>query len=155
MPESPSPAEAPSDREIVSTRLLPAARAKVFEAFADPSQLALWWGPNGFTNTFQTFDLRTGGEWRFTMRGPDGAEYHNESEFTEIVPPARIVFVHLRPMHRFQMTMLFAERGAGKTELTWRMLFESASDCDQFKRIIIEANEQNFDRLAAHLAKTT
>ena len=89
------------------------------------------------------------------MHGPDGAEYYNESEFTEIVKPELIVFVHLRPMHRFQMTMRFGEQGGEKVALTWRMLFDSVSDRDQFKRFIIEANEQNFDRLAAHLAKTT
>ena len=151
MPEPSSLAEAPSNREIVSTRLLPAASERVFDAFADATQLAQWWGPHGFTNTIREFDLRVGGRWRLTMHGPNGANYHNESQFTEVARPARIVFQHLEPVHGFQMTMLFETRH-GQTQLTWRMLFESAAECARCKDFIGAANEQNFDRLAAHLA---
>ena len=82
-----SPIENPSDREIVNTRLFSAPREKVFEAFADPAQVARWWGPNGFTNTIQEFDLRIGGRWRLIMHAPNGTAYHNESEFTAVVKP--------------------------------------------------------------------
>lgn len=150
-----SPAAIEADaRMIVSTRVFAASREKMFGAFADPAQLAQWWGPNGFTNTFRQFDFRPGGRWRFTMHAPNGAESHNESDFTEIVKPERIVFVHQLPVHRFEMTMTFADQ-AGKTALTWRMIFDSVSDCEPIKRFIVEANEQNFDRLAAHLTQTT
>ena len=50
------------------------------------------------------------------------------------------------------MTINLAEQ-AGKTKLTWRMLFESVAACDKVKRFAVEANEQNLDRLAARLAK--
>jgi uncharacterized protein YndB with AHSA1/START domain len=122
----------------------------VFNAFADPARLPRWWGPKGFTNTIHQFDLKPGGRCRLTMHGPNGVDYHNEKEFTEVVKPERIVFQHLEPMHHFQMTMLFAEEG-GKTRLTWRMLFESAAEATRLRSFISEANEQNFDRLAAHL----
>lgn len=60
--------------------LLDAPRRVVWQAWADPAQIVQWWGPNGSTNTMQTFDLREGGEWRFTMHGPDGKDYLNKSE---------------------------------------------------------------------------
>ena len=41
----------------------------------------------------------------------------------------------------------------GKTRLAWRMLFESASECSKVRDVIPRANEENFDRLEAHLAK--
>jgi uncharacterized protein YndB with AHSA1/START domain len=144
---------AAESREIVSARVFAAPRESVFNAFADPARLPRWWGPKGFTNTIHQFDLKPGGRCRLTMHGPNGADYHNEKEFTEVVKPERIVFQHLEPMHRFQMTMLFAEEG-GKTRLTWRMLFESAAEASRLRSFISEANEQNFDRLAAHLAAT-
>ena len=81
--------------EVVSTRAFAAPRERVFEAFYDPHQLVFWWGPKGFTNTFEEFDLRPGGQWRFTMHAPTGAEYHNLSEFVEIARPERIVFREL------------------------------------------------------------
>ena len=140
-----------ADREIVSARVFAAPREAVFAAFADPGRLARWWGPGGFTNTIHEFDLRPGGRWRFTMHGPDGADYPNEKEFTAVEPPQRIAFRHVQTAHSFQMTMIFAEESGG-TRLTWRMVFDSAADCVPVKSFIATANEQNFDRLAAHLA---
>lgn len=140
----------PSDREIVNRRLIAAPRERVFRAFTDPAQLARWWGPKGFTNTIKQFDLRPGGRWSFTMHAPNGAEFHNETDFVEIAEPERIVFVHLGPVHRFQMTMTFSDR-AGSTVLTWQMLFDSVDEATRIRSFIAEANEQNFDRLVAHL----
>ncbi len=146
-----SPAASVAEREIVSLRLLHAPPERVFQAFADPQQLVQWWGPKGFSNTLQAFDFRPGGRWRHIMQGPDGANYENEAEFIEIVAPQRIIFRHLEPIHRFQMTMIFAAKG-GQTELIWRMLFATAAEVAPLKNFISHANEQNFDRLAALLA---
>jgi uncharacterized protein YndB with AHSA1/START domain len=141
-----------SDREIVSTRVFDAPPELLFEAFSDPDHLAKWWGPKGFTNTFQEFDMRPGGLWRFVMHGPNGVDYENESVFVEIAKPERIVVHHRKPVHEFQMTITFADED-GKTRLTWRMLFTSAAECDRVKAYAVEANEQNFDRLEAELAR--
>ena len=140
--------------EVVSTRVFKAPRERVFEAFSDPGQLARWWGPRGFTNEFHEFDLRPGGRWRFTMRGPDGAVYRIAKDFIEVVRPERVVYENLDPSHRFRMTMTFAERQGG-TELTWRMRFELPAEFARVKDLVAAANEENFDRLAAHLAATS
>jgi uncharacterized protein YndB with AHSA1/START domain len=139
-----------TDREIVSARVLDAPRQVVYRAFTDPSLLARWWGPAGFTNTFHEFDPRPGGAWRVVMHGPDGTDYRNESQFVDVAAPERIVFDHLRPMHRFRMTMTFDDE-AGRTRLTWRMLFESREEVDRVRGVITRANEENFDRLEAVL----
>jgi uncharacterized protein YndB with AHSA1/START domain len=34
----------------------------VYQAWTNPNHLKNWWGPNGFTNTFNEFDLRPGGK---------------------------------------------------------------------------------------------
>jgi uncharacterized protein YndB with AHSA1/START domain len=142
--------QTPADREIVSTRVFAAPRDAVFRAFRDPDLLARWWGPAGFTNTIHEFDLRPGGSWRFVMHGPDGTDYPNVSHFVEVVPDERIVFDHDKPIHVFRMTMTFADVPGG-TRLTWRMRFESADEHEKMKGFIPQANEQNFDRLAALL----
>jgi uncharacterized protein YndB with AHSA1/START domain len=144
-----------SDREIVNTRIFSAPREKVYAAFSDPEQLARWWGPKGFTNTIQEFDPRPGGNWRIVLHGPDGTDYPNEKKFIEVTEPERVVFDHLGPMmHQFQMTLLYDDLG-GKTRVTWRMRFTSADEVAKLGKIIAEANEQNFDRLEAHLAGQT
>ena len=140
-----------SDREIVTIRMMDAPREHVFRAWSDPALLAQWWGPKGFTNTFHTFAFRPGGAWKFTMHGPDGTDYHNESEFVEMRAPERIVLDHVKPMHRFRVTATLDDAGE-KTNLTFRMTFDSAEECARVKQFVIEANEQNFDKLEAVLA---
>lgn len=137
--------------DVVNVRLFDASPTQLFEAFSDPAQLAQWWGPEGFTNTIHEFDFRPGGAWRLTMHGPNGANFDNESQIVEFEKPGRIVFEHLRPFHWYRMTMTYRSVG-GKTELKWAMNLETSPDSANLKAFIEQANEQNFDRLAAHLA---
>ena len=34
--------------EIISSRVFPVSRARLFMALSDPHQLEQWWGPQGF-----------------------------------------------------------------------------------------------------------
>lgn len=143
-------AAAESEREIVTIRIVEAPRGRVFQAWTDPDQLARWWGPRNFTNTFHEFDLRPGGTWRFVMHAPDGIDYQNKSVFVEIVEPERIVFDHVSGP-RFTVVANFEDVG-GKTRVTFRQLFESTAQRDKVAAFAVEANEQNLDRLEALLA---
>lgn len=75
-----SPANHP-DAALSAERVLSSSPREVFAAFEQPDQLARWWGPKGFTNTFERFEFEPGGQWVFVMHGPDGANYRNESIF--------------------------------------------------------------------------
>ena len=88
-----------AEPDFVCTRLFEAPPATVFRAFTDPEILARWWGPAGFTNTFQEFTPERGRMWRFVMRGPDGNHYPMENEFLEIVPDRKIVLQHHQAGH--------------------------------------------------------
>jgi uncharacterized protein YndB with AHSA1/START domain len=138
--------------EVVSARVFSAPRARVFAAFSDAKQLAQWWGPNGFTNTIEALDLRPGGVLKLVMHAPDGSDFHNVSRFLEVSPSERVVFEHLEPVHRFTMTMNFVELGA-ETLLVWRMRFAEQAETERVRDLVTDANEQNFDRLAAHVAR--
>lgn len=142
----------PHDREIVTTRHFAVTRERLFEAWISPARLARWWGPSDFTNTFETFDPRPGGEWRFVMHGPDGTDYENRSIFVEIVHPERIVFDHVSD-HRFRVVATFDVEGNG-TRLTFRMTFETADEAARVASTVTETNEQNFDRLEQELGLT-
>ncbi len=134
-----------NDRTIATSRILKSPRKMIWKAWTDPKLLALWWGPKGFTNTFREFDLRPQGYWRFTMHGPDGKKYENESTFIEIIPDTKFMFRHVcAPFFIFTMEM---KEAAGGTELTWHMLFDSAETCTAVKNIVTTANEENLDRL--------
>jgi uncharacterized protein YndB with AHSA1/START domain len=136
-----------ADREFVHSRLIDAPQEKVFQAFADPYHLARWWGPNGFSNTFEDFCFRPGGAWRFVMHGPDGTNYPNESVFLEIVVPERVVIEHLSKGHHFFLTITFADRG-DRTLVGWRQVFDTEAHRERIAPVVETANEQNLDRLA-------
>lgn len=143
-----------ADREFVHSRLIDAPRERVFRAFAEPEHLAKWWGPDGFTNTFHTFELRPGGLWRFVMHGPDGTDYPNESVFREVVVPDRVVFEHLSKGHHFVMTITFTAQGS-KTLVGWRQVFDTAAHKERIAKIVLEANEQNLARLANEVLRVS
>ena len=140
------------DCEIRSTRIVNFPRELVYTAWTDPNNLKNWWGPAGFTNTFNEFDLRPGGKWSFIMHGPDKGNYPNECEFIEIDNPALIAWKrYSKPI--FQVVAAFEETAADKTNIIFRMLFTSADECNKIKRFVVDKNEENFDRLEVELAK--
>jgi uncharacterized protein YndB with AHSA1/START domain len=139
-----------SDRRLVTQRVLPHPREAVYAALTDPAALARWWGPTGFTNTFEQCDPRPGGLWRFVMHGPDGHDYLNECRFAELAPPSRFVVDHVSAPH-FVLTLTLEEDETG-TRLDWCQEFDSADICAQIAGFAVDANEQNLDRLAAVLA---
>lgn len=137
-----------SDCEIFTKRLLNAPRELVWQALEDPERLKIWWGPNGFTNTIHEFDLRAGGKWRLTMHSADGKNFPNESVFVEVLKPERIVYDHHMPP--FRMTISLVAVGQ-QTEFSFRMRFKSAAERKRIAVFAEPGNEQNFDRLEAHL----
>ncbi|MFN8286685.1 MAG: SRPBCC domain-containing protein [Chitinophagales bacterium] len=140
-----------ADRELRISRLLNAPRELVWKVWTDPNHIKNWWGPNGFTNTISTMELKKGGQWKFVMHGPDGTDYNNHSEFVEIVKPERIVFKHISHPH-FVTTVTFEAQG-NKTLLNWHMLFESREEFEAVVKVhkADKGLEQNIEKLQAYL----
>lgn len=140
------------DCEIVSTRIIDASREWVYKAWTDPDHLKNWWGPAGFTNTFNEFDLKPGGKWSFIMHGPDKGNYANECEFMIVEKPALLAWKrYSKPI--FQVVVIFEELAAYQTKITYKMLFSTAEECLKIKAFAGDKNEENFDRLEAELTK--
>ena len=140
------------DCEILSSRVFNANRELVYRAWSDPNHLKNWWGPAGFTNTFNEFDFRVGGKWRFIMHGPDKGNYVNECEFIKIEKPSLIAWKrHSKPL--FQVVATFEELTPNETKVVFRMLFDTAKDCRKVKTFAVDKNEENFDRLEDELKK--
>ena len=138
-----------TQRTIGTGRLIDAPRDLVFKAWTQPEHVAKWWGPNGFTNTVTEYDLRPDGDWRLIMHGPDGTDYQNHWIFREITPQARIVLDHVSDP-KFHSVATFEDRD-GKTYTTFSQEFETVAICNALKPICEPSNEQNIDRLEAHL----
>lgn len=73
-------------------KVLRAEPEGVFAACVEPSKLAEWWGPDGFTSPSVELDVRVGGRFRITMQPPDGDVFHLSGQFREIERPRRLVY---------------------------------------------------------------
>jgi uncharacterized protein YndB with AHSA1/START domain len=135
-----------------ASRTIAAPPASVLAAFADPARLARWWGPAGFTSTFETFAFEPGGHWSFTMHGPDGKHHPNAIVVTEIVPSTRLVLHHVSPP-RYLLTVTLEPTADGGTLVGWHQEFESADVGRRMESIVVAANEQVLDRLSAEVSR--
>jgi uncharacterized protein YndB with AHSA1/START domain len=144
--------ETPADREIVTERLFNLPRELVFKAWTDPGHLKNWWGPKGFTNTFEEFDLRVGGRWKFIMHGPERGNYRNECTFAVIREPELLIWDRQsKPL--FRVEVVFEETGENETRVIFKQKFETAGECSKIKAFTVGKNDENMDRLEAELKK--
>ncbi len=140
------------DRTLRTKRVLPFAPEAIYGAFAKPEVLASWWGPDGFTNTFDVFEFRIGGRWIFTMHGPDGRSYANTSFFANLESGRSIVIRHdCQPF--FTLTISLSPV-VGGTLLNWDQEFDDSETANAVKAVVGNANEQNLDRMTKALARS-
>lgn len=140
------------DRTMRTSRTLPFSLSVIYAAFATPELLSQWWGPEGFTNTFEVFEFKAGGQWRFVMHGPDGKRYPNESVFAQLEPDSKIVIEHVcAPLFTLTVKLNPAPNG---TDLSWEQVFADVATAQAVKHIVEPANEQNLDRLTRVLARS-
>ena len=142
-----------AEREMTDTRVINAPRELIWKVWTEQVHVVQWWGPDGFTNTTHSMDVRVGGEWVHTMHGPDGTDYPNRIVYVELDEPEKIVYEHISlPWHR--TTILFEDLG-GKTKLTFRMVFETVEE--KKKAIVVHKVDaglkQHLGRMEAYVAK--
>lgn len=136
---------------VLSTqRVIAASPREIFSRFADSAALARWWGPDGFTNTFEIFEFEPDGRWLFVMHGPNGIDYSNECVFRIVRPDAEVVIEHVVEP-RFVLTVRLKPHETG-TLLTWDQEFETPEVAGKVAAICEPANEQNLNRLEAELS---
>ena len=145
------------DHEIAAVRIFDARRDLVWKVWTEPEHIAKWWGPEGFTTTTYSMDVRPGGVWRFVMHGPD-RDYQNKVTYLEVVKPERLVYKHggekeVEPVN-FQVTVTFAGQG-GKTRVDMRMVFPSANARDYVIKTYgaMEGLNETLARLEEYLTK--
>jgi uncharacterized protein YndB with AHSA1/START domain len=92
------------------------------------------------------------------MHGPDGTDYPNLTRYIEVVKPERLVYINSGESDEishieYRATVTF-ENERGKTRLTMRMVFASASERDRVARDYgaVEGLEQHLARLTQFLA---
>ncbi len=130
-----------SDRELVLTRLLDAARDKLFRCWTEPELLKQWFTPHPWTVSHVEADVRPGGASLVVMRSPEGQEFPNHGVYLEVVDNERLVFTDAyvdawTPSDKPFMTgvLTFADED-GKTRYTARVRHWSVADREQHEQM--------------------
>ena len=125
----------PGKQELFITREFDAPRELVFKAFTYPKLYVQWLGPRGFTTTFETFEPRNGGSWRFIQKDANGNEFAFHGVNHEVLPPERIIdtfeFEGLPEKgHVLLETARFEALPNNRTKLVSQSVFQSVADRD-------------------------
>jgi len=131
-----------------TSREIRATVEQVFAAISRPERLARWWGPAGFTNTFNVCEFRNGGRWSLVMHGPDGRNYPNENAFAHVEAPHKVVVRNVK----YRLTISLAPSAAG-TLVSWAQAFDNPEVASRLEHVVVPANEQNLDRLCAEVLR--
>jgi uncharacterized protein YndB with AHSA1/START domain len=144
-----------NDREIILTRTVKAPRALVWMACTVPEHIDRWWGPNGFTNKTLSFDLRVGGQWKYTMTSAEGQVFPNLITYTEVMPIDRLAYDHgdWENPKMFTGSLTFSDVEGG-TLITLHTVFptKEARDVVVEKYGAIEGGKQTLARLDEYLS---
>ncbi len=142
--------------ELHLSRIYDAPVKLVWDAWTDPRKVAKWWGPRGFRLTTHSKDLRNGGHWNYTMHGPDGTDYPNQTKYLEVVKYSRLVYDHGASDDRpplFRVTVTFEEVN-GKTKMEMTMALATPEAAAETKKFIKKAGgDATWDRLAEYLSE--
>ena len=135
------------ERTLVTTRVFDAPRQRVYKAWTDPKQLALWFPPEGFTAPRCELDVRVGGAMRIDMKGPEGEPFNGQiypgkGVYREVIPNERLVFTMVpeidgKKMPSVLMTVEFEDQ-AGKTKLTIRQTLDTVADYEEMMKTGME-----------------
>jgi uncharacterized protein YndB with AHSA1/START domain len=160
-------------KEIVITREFDAPRERVWKAWTDPEMLKRWWGPEYFTAPTIKIDLRVGGKYVWSMRGPEGTEWDKEmfnaGVFHEIAPNEKLVLTQymsdssgtrIDPTKYGQspdfpaetrMTVLFEEIQKGRTRLT--IVYPKPETKAQFQAMLKSGMQEGWNSSLNKLAE--
>ena len=112
---------------------------RVWQLWADPRQLELWWGPPTYPATVEDHDLTPGGRVSYFMTSPEGEKYRGWWQVTSVDPPKSLEFTDgfadqdgkpnlEMPISRVHMQLVEHDGG---TRMEVRSAFESREDMER------------------------
>jgi len=141
-------------RTLSLEKILNAPIDLVWDAWTQPEHIAQWWGPKGMDTKIVKHEFKVGGEWKYTMKMPDGNEFVTEGQYIEIEKPHRIVTsADFKPMTEgVTLYALFEDQG-NTTKFTFKVVHPTEEYCKQQEEMgFYNGWGSTFDRLADFVA---
>jgi uncharacterized protein YndB with AHSA1/START domain len=141
--------------ELVITRTLDAPPEKVFEAWTQPLEMLRWGGPKDHPMVDTEGDVKPGGEWKSTLRGPGGDELKQSGVWKEVEKPRHLAYTFGwdqspmgTPRRETMINIDLEPAGDGKTRMIFKQgPFDTAANRDGHR----EGWNSSFDRLEEYL----
>jgi uncharacterized protein YndB with AHSA1/START domain len=112
---------------LIVSRMFPAPRRLVFQAWSSAEHVRHWFCPAGYTVPDARIEFRLGGAFEICMRSPEGRDHWTRGRHTEIVLDARLAIAMNvvgdkdQPLFRAYTVVNFIEQAGGtKLEVTQR-----------------------------------
>jgi len=141
-------------REIEFQRVFEAPRELVWQAWTDPDQISVWWGPAGMRTPRESveLDVRPGGVFRLTMVSEEFGEFPSDMRYTKVDEPSLLEFEWEadRGLGAGRVTITFRDLGDGRTEMTNHYAGWTSDTMEPFMR---QGTNEQYDKLGAFLTK--
>jgi uncharacterized protein YndB with AHSA1/START domain len=143
-------------KEFVTSRTFNAPRELVFKVWTEKEHLAKWFGPAGSSIGHCELELKAGGSFHFSMKGPGGQESWGKWVFREVSAPLRIVLISSFsdpqggfsrhpmspnwPLETLSTTTFADENGKTKLTLSWVPFNASDTEIATFQAAFKDMN---------------
>lgn len=126
----------PKNRTLTLERTFDAPIALVWEAWTQSEHIAQWWGPKGMETKVLEHDFKVGGNWKYSMRMPDGNEFISKGRYIEIVEHEKIISTaDFKPMTEGVEIQAIFKADGEKTHFTFNCVHETEEYCKQQEQI--------------------
>jgi uncharacterized protein YndB with AHSA1/START domain len=103
-------------KKLTVERAFDAPLSSVWEAWTDAAILDQWWGPKPYRAETKKMEFKVGGDWLYTMIGPQGDN-----------TVCRVRFIAIEPSKSFSSTAVFCD-AAGQPNpdmpaMHWKVIF--------------------------------
>ena len=120
------------------TRIFDAPRDKVWTVVTEPQYFAQWFGavPGSVE-----LDVRSGGSWKASVAGPEGATFPLAGRYVEVARPERLVLTVPNPGGgEVEATITLTDLGDGRTEETFSapVVAEASAEAEAGTNMIMD-----------------
>jgi uncharacterized protein YndB with AHSA1/START domain len=128
----------------------------VYNAYADPELVKQWLGPNGYDMQIDTYDLESGGRYRYVHTNPAGDSFAFNGVFHRARPNELIIQTFEwegMPDQVSIETVRFEDLGGGRSRIVGQSVFPSIEGRDGMIENGMETGVvEGYERLDAVLA---
>ncbi len=128
------------NRRVKVVREFNAPLAKVWAAWTQKDLLDEWWAPKPWKTKTKTMDLKEGGNWLYSMVGPEGEEHFCRVDYKSVTPMKSFKGLDAfcdangninKELPASLWTCEFSEAGS-KTTVTIEMECETLADLEKY-----------------------